>query len=119
MDRAGDWLIYQQESLSTNSIRRMQANGSQNELLALKAEFLTLSPDGEWIYYRTNPEGSAIYRMRKDGSDKQLLTDGHKFIDFFGWIPAADLPYHPLTGLLIGGMMLLGGIFEDVIRHVR
>lgn len=51
-------------------------------------QFLTWSPDGQWIIFEASEAGQAkIYRMRLDGSDVQPLTSLPVSEQFLGWSP--------------------------------
>ena len=55
-------------------------------LSGISAEYVSFSPDGEWVAYVTYPDG-VLWRSRKDGSSRLRLSDLSLYLTSPRWSP--------------------------------
>lgn len=90
-----DWLACESDSTDTTDIFVMRPDGSQfqnviHDVLAQSRsghtnKLISWSPDGQWILFQSNREGPLqLYRMFRDGSHVQRLSEGSNSI-IVGW----------------------------------
>jgi Tol biopolymer transport system component len=75
--------------------------------------FPALSPDGEWIAFlesAPNTSERQVYRMRRDGSDVQALTNDNNFYQPPVWIATPNLAWRPII-LLMSAFVCLGFVW--------
>ena len=84
-------LLIQRIGPSASTIHIANADGSgERQLLRMSAldYNASLSPDGQWIVFTSEREGSAdLYRCRVDGSSVERLTADPAYDDQAGWSP--------------------------------
>ena len=84
-------LVIQRIGPSISTIHIANADGSrERRLLATSAldYNASLSPDGQWIVFTSEREGSAdLYRVRADGSSLERLTTNPAYDDQASWSP--------------------------------
>jgi Tol biopolymer transport system component len=70
-------------------IHRMRLDGSEPQTLTdVECDNYVIDEAGEWIYYSNEGDGSAMYRMRTDGTEiKKLNNDYSSRMQIVGeWI---------------------------------
>ena len=84
-------LLIQRIGPSASTIHVANADGSgEHQLLAMSAldYNASLSPDGQWIVFTSERDGSAdLYRARVDGSSLERLTADPAYDDQASWSP--------------------------------
>jgi TolB protein len=55
----------------------MNADGSNSRLLAGGAAWATWSPDGDWLYFSSYPDGQYLKRAPVEGGSAQIIRDDH------------------------------------------
>ena len=84
-------LLIQRIGPVTSKIHIANADGTGEQALPMKPELdynASLSPDGQWIVFTSEREGSAdLYRARIDGSSLERLTDDPAYDDQASWSP--------------------------------
>jgi Tol biopolymer transport system component len=78
----GDW-FYHKEWTADNAVEllRTQADGAMSETVTTGLTMVSnlfWSPDNEWLYFDTFEDGLRLYRMRPDGSEKQLVIQSFR-----------------------------------------
>ena len=87
-------LLIQRIGPSASTIHIANADGSgEHQLLAMSAldYNASLSPDGQWIVFTSERDGSAdLYRARIDGSSLERLTADPAYDDQASWSPEGN-----------------------------
>lgn len=112
----GAWMVFVTfDGQSTRTLYRARADGSQLERLVSGTLQLPVSwsPDGQWLVFpmfgtATVTFQPGIYRVRADGRDLALLTDGRGISYFPVWSPALARPVQ--SGLLLLAGMALAAL---------
>lgn len=113
------WFIRDIRTTHRHDLVRMRRDTGEAQIMLAYTphlEFVSWSPDGEWVVYR-HPRTSALYRMRVDGSPPERLTPDYTDYQFRMWLPLAKNDGQ--WGLLAGGGFLLaaGGTFTITRRR--
>jgi TolB protein len=87
-------LLIQRIGPSASAIHIANADGTGERQLPAKSALdynASLSPDGQWIAFTSEREGSAdLYRCRIDGSSLEKLTDDPAYDDQASWSPNGE-----------------------------
>jgi len=84
----GDWIYYTKRE--NDGIHKMRINGTEKcQINSDHSHDLCVL--GEWIYYKNISDGRKLYKIRKDGSNKQKLNDD---ACYFGLCAEGDWVYY-------------------------
>lgn len=77
------------------------------------------SPDGEWITFTAEIQSSmsALFRIRRDGTNRQQLTHNRKEVTFHTWSPPIDIEWNRVQSFLVGIGMLAGGLSIAIFQR--
>ncbi len=108
----GKWIYFRNSSYEdpfTKGVYRIRSDGSHFEQIIADSIFYdaVLSPDGEWIAYYSGDD-LAVYRIRNDGSRKELLANIHPEVTFISWSPPIDKAWDYL--ILVGISVVFAGV---------
>ncbi|WP_162909375.1 TolB family protein [Aggregatilinea lenta] len=118
----GEWMVFITfDEQSIRTLWRMRADGSELQQVATGTlqSPVSWSPDAEWLAFPMYGTASVtfqpgVYRVRADGRDLELLTDGRSSSYVPVWSPALDQPWR-MGPLLLAGMALV--LLGAAARH--
>ncbi|GIK67244.1 MAG: hypothetical protein BroJett018_50380 [Chloroflexota bacterium] len=119
------WILYTaQVGSHENSIWRVNTSGGAPQRIAthgMSAEFLSWSPDGQWVIYRTEPfYNHYANRVRIDGThNAPFLIDGNLDMNtvFDDWGPLYEKEWQPPTLAVIALTFITTPILLSRLRR--
>ncbi|MCQ3929949.1 MAG: hypothetical protein DPW16_05785 [Chloroflexi bacterium] len=119
----GKWIYFRNSSSEdsfTKGIYRIRSDGSYLEQIIADSILYdaVLSPDGEWIAYYSGDD-LAVYRIRNDGSRKELLANTHPEVTFISWSPPINKSWDYLILVGISAIFAGAGLSSQKLINKR